>query len=82
LPYLDQFVALFIDDIFIYSKSNREHAEHLRIVVQTLQQEQLYAKKSKCEFWLDCIAFLGHMILKERISVDPRKIQAVKDWPI
>jgi len=69
-PYLDQFVIVFIDDILIDSKSNREHAEHLRIVLQTLQQERLHAKQSKCEFWLDCIAFLGHMASKEGISVD------------
>ena len=50
--------------------------------MQTLQQEQLHAKQSKCEFWLDCIAFLGHMISKEEISVDPNKIQAIKDWPV
>ena len=80
--YLDQFVIVFIDDILIYSKSDRENAEHLRIVLQTLQQEQLHAKQSKCKFWLDCIAFLGHMISEEGISVDPSKIQAVKDWPI
>jgi len=81
-PYLDQFVVVFIDDILIYSKDDREHAEHLRIVLQTLQQEQLYAKQSKCEFWLDHIAFLGHIVSEEGISVDPSKIQAVKDWPI
>ena len=81
-PYLDQFVVVLIDDILIYSKSNREYAEHLRIVLQTLQQEQLHAKRSKCDFWLDCIAFLGHMISEEGISVDPSKIQVVKDWPI
>ena len=80
-PYLDQFVVVFIDDILIYSKSDKEHAEHLRIVLQTLQQE-LHTKRSKYEFWLDCIAFLGHMISKNGISVDPRKIQAVKGLPI
>ena len=80
--YLDKFVVVFIDDILIYSKSDREHAEHLRIVLQMLQQEQLHAKQSKCEFLLESIAFLGHMVLKEGISVDPSKIQAVKDWPV
>ena len=64
-PYLDQFVVVFIDDILIYSKNDREHAEHLRIVLQTLRQEQLYAKQSKCEFWLDRIAFLGHVVSEE-----------------
>jgi len=80
--YLDQFVIVFIDDILIYSKRDREHAEHLRIVLQTFQQEQLHAKQSTYEFWLDCIVFLGHMVSKEEISVDSSKIQAVKDWPI
>ena len=60
--YLDQFVVVFIDDILIYFQSDREHAEYLRILLQTLQQEQLHAKQSKCEFWLDCITFLGHMV--------------------
>ena len=72
-PYLDQFVVVFIDDILIYSKSDREHAKHLRIVLQTLQHEQLHAKRSKCEFWLDSIAFLGHMISEKGISVAPAK---------
>ena len=80
--YLDQFVVVFIDDILIDSKNGREHAEHLRTVLQILRQEQLYAKESKCEFWLDRIVFLGHVVSEEGISVDPNKIQAVKDWPI
>ena len=81
-PYLDQFVVVFINDMLIYSKSDREHVEHLRIVLQTLQQEQLHTNQSKYEPWLDYIAFFGHMISKEGISIDPSKIQAVKDWPI
>ncbi|KAJ6837239.1 uncharacterized protein M6B38_121860 [Iris pallida] len=60
--YLDKFVIVFIDDILIYSKSEEEHEKHLRIVLQTLREEQLYAKLSKCEFWLDQIPFLGHII--------------------
>jgi len=75
-PYLDKFVMLFIDNILVYSKSDREHAEHLRIILQTLRQEQLHTKQSKCEFWLESIAFLGYIISKEGISVDPSKIQA------
>jgi len=70
--YLDKFVV-FADDILVYSKSEKEHVEHLRIVLHTLWQE-LYAKLRKCEFWLENIAFLGHIILREGISVDPSKI--------
>jgi len=82
LHYLDKFVVVFIDNILVYFKNNREHAEHLRIILQTLQQEQLHAKLSKCEFWLQSIAFLGYVISKGGILVDPSKIQAVKDWSI
>ncbi|KAJ6797354.1 uncharacterized protein M6B38_216750 [Iris pallida] len=79
--YLDKFVIVFIDDILIYSKSEEEHEKHLRIVLQTLREEQLYAKLSKCEFWLDQIPFLGHIVSGEGISVDPKKVEAVKSWP-
>ena len=72
---------MFIDDILVYFKNEEEHAEHLRVVLQTLRLEQLHAKLSKCEFWLESIAFLGHVVSNEGISVDPNKIQAVKDWP-
>ena len=81
-PYLDQFVMVFIDDILIYSKTKEEHVEHLRIVLQTLRQEKLYAKLSKCFFWLDHVSFLGHIISEDGISVDPAKVEAVRDWPI
>ena len=64
-PYLDQFVIVFIDDILIYSGSGEEHAEHLRIVLQILREHQLYAKLSKCQFWLDSVAFLGHIVSVE-----------------
>jgi hypothetical protein len=77
---LDKFVVVFIDDILIYSKSKAEHAKHLRIVLQRLRDHKLYAKFSKCEFWLDCVKFLGHTISKDGISVDPRKVQEVMDW--
>ncbi|KAJ6839083.1 uncharacterized protein M6B38_316420 [Iris pallida] len=79
--YLDKFVIVFIDDILVYSKSEEEHERHLRIVLQTLREEQLYAKLSKCEFWLDQIPFLGHIVSGEGISVDPKKVEAVKSWP-
>jgi hypothetical protein len=77
---LDKFVVVFIDDILIYSKSKAEHAKHLRIVLQRLRDHKLYAKFSKCEFWLDSVKFLGHTISKDGISVDPRKVQEVMDW--
>ena len=73
-PYLDGLVIVFIDDILVYSGSSEEHSEHLRIVLQTLRERQLYAKLSKCQFWLDRVAFLGHVILVEGVSVDPQKI--------
>ena len=79
-PYLDKFVVVFIDDILIYSKSHVEHGEHLRIVLQTLRERQLYAKLSKCQFWLDKVAFLSHVISADGVSVDPQKIEAVVNW--
>ena len=79
-PYLDKFVIVFIEDILVYSGSPEEHEEHLRIVLQILRKRQLYSKFSKCQFWLDKIAFLGHVILAEGISVDPQKIEAIVNW--
>ncbi|WCJ39071.1 Transposon Tf2-6 polyprotein [Euphorbia peplus] len=79
-PYLDQFVIVFIDDILVYSKSREEHEEHLRLVLQTLRNKQLYAKLSKCEFWLDQVTFLGHVISAEGVFVDPKKVEAVVKW--
>ena len=79
-PYLDKFVIVFIDDILVYSGSPEEHAEHLRTVLQILRERQLYAKFSKCQFWLDKVAFLGHVISVEGISVDPQKIEAIVNW--
>ena len=70
-PYLDRFVIVFINDILVYSGSSEEHLEHLRIVLQTLRERQLYAKLSKCQFWLDRVTFLGHVISVEGVSVDP-----------
>ena len=66
-PFLDWFVIVFIDDILVYSKSEEEHAKHLRFVLQTLRDHRLYAKFSKCEFWLDQVAFLGHVVPKDGI---------------
>jgi hypothetical protein len=80
MKYLDKFVIVFIDDILIYSKTKEEHAEHLRTVLQTLREHQLYARFSKCEFWLDKVLFLGHVINKEGIAVNPEKIEAVMNW--
>ena len=79
-PYLDKFVIVFIDDILVYSGSPEEHAKHLRTVLQILRERQLYAKFSKCQFWLDKVAFLGHVISAEGISVDPQKIEAIVNW--
>ena len=76
-PYLDKFVIIFIDDILIYSKSQAEHEGHLRIVLQTLREHELYAKLSKCDFWLQEVDFLGHVVYKEGIRVDPKKAEAV-----
>ncbi|XP_024158572.1 uncharacterized mitochondrial protein AtMg00860-like [Rosa chinensis] len=76
-PYLDKFVVVFIDDILVYSKTVKEHEAHLRIVLQTLQEKQLYAKKSKCEFWMSKVRFLGHVISGDGVSVDPSKVEVV-----
>jgi len=79
-PFLDKFVVVFIDDIVIYSKTHEEHAEHLRVVLDILRKKQLYAKLSKCEFWMDEVQFLGHVIFAQGIAVDPTKVEAVVKW--
>ncbi|GJX73365.1 putative reverse transcriptase domain-containing protein [Tanacetum coccineum] len=79
-PYLDKFVIVFIDDILIYSKNREEHVEHLRLVLELLRKEKLYAKFSKCEFWLKEVQFLGHVINGNGIHVDLSKIKAVRNW--
>ncbi|KAL0536723.1 hypothetical protein IC582_025683 [Cucumis melo] len=79
--FLDTFVIVFIDDILIYSKTKAEHEEHLRMVLETLRANKLYAKFSKCEFWLKEVSFLGHVVSKPSVSVDPTKIEAVPNWP-
>ncbi|KAD3640483.1 hypothetical protein E3N88_29706 [Mikania micrantha] len=79
-PYLDKFVIVFIDDILIYSRNQQEHAQHLKLILELLAREKLYAKFSKCEFWLREVQFLGHVVNQNGIQVDPSKIQAVKQW--
>jgi len=79
-PYLDKFVVVFIDDILVYSNSYLEHEQHLRQVLSTLREHQLYVKVSKCEFWLKEVVFLGHVISAQGILVDPRKVEAVLKW--
>jgi hypothetical protein len=79
MEYLDKFVVVFIDDILIFSK-NEEHDEHLHLVLQKLRENQLYAKLSKCEFWLKEVSFLGHIIYEGGISVDPSKVKSVLSW--
>jgi hypothetical protein len=77
---LDKFVVVFIDDILIYSKIPEDHVKHLHVILQRLRDHHLYAKFSKCEFWLDTVKFLGHTISGDGISVDPSKVQEVMDW--
>ncbi|GKB61159.1 putative reverse transcriptase domain-containing protein [Tanacetum coccineum] len=79
-PYLDKFVIVFINDIFIYSRDEREHEEHLKTILELLKKEELYAKFSKCEFWIHTVKFLGHVIDSSGIHVDPTMIEVVKNW--
>ncbi|GJT72139.1 hypothetical protein Tco_1031425 [Tanacetum coccineum] len=79
-PYLDKFVIVFIDDILIYSRDEKEHEEHLKTILELLKKEELYAKFFKCEFWIHTVKFLGHVIDSSGIHVDPTKIEAVKNW--
>ena len=78
--YLDQFVVVFVDDILIYFKSEEEHEDNLRVVLQVLRDHQLYAKFRKCEFWLAEVKFLGHVVSASGVSVDPEKVKAVMSW--
>jgi hypothetical protein len=82
MEYLDRFVVVFIDDILIYSKSDSEHEEHLRLVLQKLRDNQLYAKYSKCEFWIGEVPFLGHIISNGGISMDPAKVKEIMEWSV
>nr|GEV68043.1 putative reverse transcriptase domain-containing protein [Tanacetum cinerariifolium] len=79
-PYLDKFMIVLSDYILIYSKSKEEHREHLKLILELLKNDELYAKFSKCEFWLPKVKFLGHVIDSEGIHVDPTKIESIKDW--
>ncbi|KAK9145104.1 hypothetical protein Sjap_005007 [Stephania japonica] len=79
-PYLDRYVIVFIDDILIYSRTREDHESHLRSVLTTLREHRLYAKFSKCEFWMKEVKFLGHVISGQGISVEGDKIRAVIDW--
>ncbi|GJU12145.1 putative reverse transcriptase domain-containing protein [Tanacetum coccineum] len=79
-PYLDKFVIVFIDDILIYSKDKKKHEEHLKAILRLLKEEKLYAKFSKCDFWIPKVQFLGHVIDSRGIHVDPAKIESIKDW--
>ncbi|KAJ0580913.1 putative nucleotidyltransferase, Ribonuclease H [Helianthus annuus] len=79
-PYLDEFVIVFIDDILVYSKNKEDHERHLRLILELLRREQLYAKFSKCDFWIREVHFLGHVVNEKGIHVDPAKVDAVKNW--
>jgi hypothetical protein len=78
--YLDKFVIVFLDDILVYSKSEEEHEQHLRMVLQVLREHQLYAKLRKCSFYQRQIHYLGHIISEEGIVVDPEKVEAIREW--
>jgi hypothetical protein len=80
MPELDMFMVVFIDDILVYSRNEEEHASHLHVVLQRLRERRLYAKLSKCDFWLKEIKFLGHIISQAGITVDPDKVQEVMNW--
>ena len=80
MEYLDKFVVVFIDDILVFSKTEEEHEQHLRMVLDKLREHRLYAKFRKCEFWLREVGFLGHVLTEEGLSVDPAKIEAVTEW--
>lgn len=80
-PYLDFFVVVFIHDILVYSPSREQHAQHLRIMLQTLWDHRVYVKFSKCEFWLKSVTFLGHLVSGEGISMNLAKFETICSWP-
>ena len=80
MEYLDKFIVVFIDDILIYSKDEKEHERHLRLIMEKLREHKLYAKFSKCEFWLKEVGFLGHIVSAKGVAVDPSKVASVTEW--
>jgi hypothetical protein len=80
MPELDKFVVVFIHDILVYSRNEEEHVDHLHVVLQRLREHRLYAKLSKCDFWLKEIKFLGHTISQDGVAVEPDKVQEVMNW--
>jgi hypothetical protein len=80
MEYLDKFIVVFIDDILIYSKDDKEHEKHLRLIMEKLREHKLYAKFSKCEFWLNKVEFLGHIVSVEGVAVDPSKVASITEW--
>jgi len=80
MEFLDKFAIVFIDDILVFSKTEPEHAEHVRLVLEKLREPKLYAKWSKCEFWLKEVSFLGHIVSNGGIAMDPSKVKDVLDW--
>ena len=80
-PYLDKFVVVFVDNVLIYSRTPDEHTHHRRTALDILRRNELYAKFSKCGLWLEKVAFVGHVVSNEGLSVDPQKIEAVTNWP-
>ncbi|GJZ15764.1 putative reverse transcriptase domain-containing protein, partial [Tanacetum coccineum] len=81
LEYLDRFVIVLIDDILVYSKTREEHEDHLGVILEILRQKKPYAKFSKCDFWLGKVAFLGHIVSADGISMDPVKVETITKWP-
>jgi hypothetical protein len=80
-PYLDKFVVVYLDDILIYSKTKEQHLQHVRTILNTLREHQLYAKVTKCELIKQCVEYTGHFISEQEITVDPRKIDTIRNWP-
>jgi len=80
--YLEKFVLVFFDDILVFSKNREEHEEHLRIVLSLLREHNLFAKRSKCEFYKERVEYLGHMISEKGIEVTNDKVEAIRSWPI